>query len=210
MAECERVGWQQWRWLGLLLFLFVSGCSKPVLTELQPADKILAFGDSLTRGVGVPAEQSYPAVLQQLSGIRVINAGVPGELSSEGLKRLPGVLDEIQPNLIILCHGGNDILRKRSMVELKSNLQQMIELAQQRGIEVILISVPKPGLWVDPPELYRELADNNRLPIDETILGELESDRKMKSDMVHLNQQGYRLFAQAIYQLMVQRGALSG
>ncbi|MEJ2415039.1 MAG: GDSL-type esterase/lipase family protein, partial [Sulfurimonas sp.] len=103
--------------LGLLVIvmIFVKSGDDPKKQPLSKDTTILAFGDSLTAGYGASKGQDYPAHLQRLSGIKVINAGISGEVSADGLKRLPELLQEYKPQLVILCHGGNDILRKKSM-----------------------------------------------------------------------------------------------
>ena len=80
-----------------LIFTLFSCSEKPVLSKLDQSDKILAFGDSLTFGYGASTEQSYPAILSQLSGLNVINEGISGELSSEGLKRLEAYANLTKP-----------------------------------------------------------------------------------------------------------------
>ena len=91
--------------------LLTCACSKtPQMTKLSPDATILAFGDSLTFGTGAGESESYPAVLNRLTGKKVVNAGVPGEVSSTGILRLPELLDRDHPALVILCHGGNDLL----------------------------------------------------------------------------------------------------
>ena len=96
--------------LSAILALFAySGDVK--VARLPVGATVLAFGDSLTSGVGVSKTESYPSVLARMTGLNVINAGVSGELTQEGLGRLPALLDEISPNLLILAEGGNDILR---------------------------------------------------------------------------------------------------
>ena len=92
--------------LALALALLLSACgADPQLPSLTDDAVVLAFGDSLTRGTGAQNDKSYPAVLAAATGLRVINAGIPGEESDAGLERLPELIAEAQPNLVILGHG---------------------------------------------------------------------------------------------------------
>ena len=104
------------------------GCGGPKLGALGADDVIVAFGDSLTAGVGTSLENSYPNVLAELSGLNVVNAGVSGETTSEGLARLPEVLEEHNPSLLILLEGGNDILQNQKSSRIQQNLDRMIQL----------------------------------------------------------------------------------
>jgi len=186
---------------GLVLFFFfglVACTDTPVLSPLRTDATLLAFGDSLTWGTGGGENGSYPFQLEQLIGRRVINAGVPGEISAEGVKRLTPLLLEHQPQLLILCHGGNDLLRRLDRLTLRNNLKLMIEAAQQAGVEVLLIGVPNPGILSSPPGLYAELATEYKLPYLGEILTELETERKFKSDAVHLNAAGYLQLAKSV------------
>lgn len=168
----------------------------------QPIDKegvILAFGDSLTYGYGAAPQESYPARLEKILGRKVINAGVSGELSDAGLKRLPSLLREHHPKLLILCHGGNDILQKKSTDLLRRNLEEMIRLAREGGAEVMLIAVPEFGLlYLSPLPLYGELAKQYHLPIESDILSNLLHDNRTKSDYIHPNALGYQKMAEAV------------
>ena len=97
----------------IVLIGIVSCNNSPELPRLGNDAVILTFGDSLTRGKGAKEDESYPVILEKLTGRKVINSGISGELSEEGLKRFPGVIEKHSPDIIILCHGGNDILQKR-------------------------------------------------------------------------------------------------
>lgn len=187
----------------ILLAVLLVGCSsQPELPRLPPDATILAFGDSLTYGSGAKREESYPAVLSRLSGLEVINAGIPGEVTSAGLSRLADILEETKPQLMILCHGGNDMLRKLGMLAAANNLRDMIRLAQQKGISVILVAVPQPGLMLSPPDFYETVADEMNIPIEDDVLADVLSDRSLKSDMIHPNAKGYAMMAQGLFQLM--------
>jgi lysophospholipase L1-like esterase len=116
------------------------------LHPVTPESVVLAFGDSLTSGVGAEEEASYPAVLARLLGCRVVNGGVAGEVTREGLVRLPDLLQRHQPQMVILCFGGNDMLRKLNDEEIARNLREMVRVARQAGADVVLLGVPQPGL----------------------------------------------------------------
>src|SRR5690606_16562762 len=131
----------------------------PQLPALAEDAVILAFGDSLTRGTGAAAGEDYPAVLAALSGRRVINAGVPGEISRDGLRRLPALLERHEPALLILCHGGNDLLRRLDPAQTTANVEQMVRMATERGIAVVLVGVPEPGLLLSDADYYEDIAE---------------------------------------------------
>ena len=195
--------------LGLACLLQACSERTPRLAQLPLDAIILAFGDSLTAGAGAAAGDSYPAQLARLSGREVINAGRSGEVSADGRQRLPALLDQRHPALLILCHGGNDLLRKLDPVALRNNLQAMIDAAQSRGIPVLLLGVPKPGLWLrDAAPLYAELASTNALAYEGEIIAAVESSAALKSDPIHPNAAGYHSIASAVYKRLRESGAL--
>ena len=183
--------------------LLVAGCdSGPGIARINHDSVILAFGDSLTRGTGAAQEQSYPAVLGRMLGTTIINLGIPGEVTSAGLKRLPVVLDEYHPTLVLLCHGGNDFLHRYNQDETIRNLKSMVSLIKQRGADVILVGVPKLGFGLDVPEFYAMIAEENQIPFEGEILLDLLGDNDMKSDPIHPNATGYQLMAEAVYDVI--------
>ncbi len=184
-----------------VLFILLAGCSKsaPPLSKLAETDVILAFGDSLTYGTGVSGEMSYPSVLASNIGRPVINEGIPGEVSADGLLRLPELLNKHHPALVIICHGGNDFLRKKPLEQLEKNLKKMIQLAKQSGAEVLLVAVPQPNLlMLSDADVYAKIATEMHVPYVENALSEILSEKALKSDAVHPNAQGYQQLANAV------------
>jgi lysophospholipase L1-like esterase len=181
------------------LILCCAGCGlSPKIERLAEDSVILAFGNSLTAGTGALKEESYPAVLEQFVGCTVINAGVSGETSAEGFVRLPSLLEEFKPDLVILCHGGNDLLQQINEEQTIRNLKTMIEYAQNAGADVILIGVPKPGFRLKPPPFYGEIARQFKIPYDGKTLGQILSKPALRSDYVHPNAEGYKELAASI------------
>ena len=193
----------------LFVSLLMTSCSDgPGLQPLSPGATILAFGDSLTAGNGAPSEGSYPAQLATLLNRTVINAGVSGEESSEGLARLEGLLEQHRPQLLILCHGGNDLLRKRPVSQLDSNLRQMIAMAQNRGIETLMLGVPAPGIFLSSEAVYEEVADELGVAFIPDVVSDVLSAPALKSDTVHPNEAGYGEMAAAIFSELQKLGAI--
>jgi len=197
---------------GFLVLVLVYGCSErqPSIQPLAVDAVILAFGDSLTAGTGTSKQNSYPAVLEKMINRVVINAGVPGELSEDGLKRLPALLDKYQPEMIIIAHGGNDIIRKLDRNALIKNIRAMITLSQQNGIGVVIIGIPRPGIFLASDDLYKNIALDYNIPIENIIMADVLSESELKSDTFHPNAKGYRLIAQSIDQLLRKAGAIQG
>ena len=169
---------------------------------LKEDSVILAFGDSLTLGYGAASDFSYPAYMQKKTGLHIINAGVNGEFSSEGLKRLPSFLEQ-KPDLVILCHGGNDIINRRSAEDLKKNLLAMIDLIQKSGARVLFVGVPSFGLFgFDTHEVYVEVAEQRNVLYADDVIANIQKDDSLKSDYVHPNKNGYEMMADNFISLL--------
>jgi lysophospholipase L1-like esterase len=169
---------------------------------------VLAFGDSLTHGNGAPPGQAYPDVLAGLLGRTVVNAGVPGEISAEGRQRLPQLLQQHQPDLVILCHGGNDLLRRLDHSQTAANLAAMVAAIRTAGADVVLVGVPAPGLFLAPPDFYQEMAERAGIPYEGAIVSDVLDEGAMKSDTIHPNAAGYRRMAEALYRLLEEAHAI--
>jgi len=194
--------------LALAVLFSLTACDRaPQLSRLNNEDVILAFGDSLTHGTGASSDSAYPAILSQLTGHTVINAGVPGETTAEGLERLPEVLDEVRPKIVLLCLGGNDMLR-RNTNNTETNLRQMIQTIKASGAGVVLIGVPQPAIFSGPPDFYEKLAEEFDLPYEGEILDEVLRSPKLKSDPIHANAEGYKVVAERLAELLKDAGAI--
>lgn len=145
----------------------------PIAPPAPTAPRIVALGDSLTAGLGLPREQAYPAVLQrklQEAGIpfEVVNAGVSGDTTADGLRRTNWAL-EGDVRLLILALGANDGLRGLPASQMKTNLQGIIHRARQRAIPVLLVGMEAPPNYGEQyaaafRQVFQDLARENKVP----------------------------------------------
>lgn len=180
---------------------------------------VLALGDSLTHGTGAPPEAAWPAVLAGLTGWNMVNAGVPGDTSAQALQRLPALLDEHRPALVLVGLGGNDFLRRLDPAATRANLRRICETILAAGAQVLLIAVPRPtalaafvGALDDHP-LYGELAEAMKLPLHPGDAGgwaEVLGDERLRADPIHANAEGYARFAQGLTATARRSGLLEG
>lgn len=184
----------------------LAACGKKTVTgqKVAAGAPVLALGDSITFGTGASAETSYPAVLAKLTSWNVINAGVPGDTSAQALSRLPALLQEHAPQLVLVSIGGNDFLRRLPEAETRANVRQICEIAKASGAQVLLVAIPGfsaataiTGTFSDHP-MYAEIAQSLKLPLHANGWSTVLSNPALRSDQIHANAQGYEQFARSL------------
>lgn len=193
----------------------ISACRKaPRQAPVARGELVLAFGDSVTYGTGAAPGEDWPARLAALTGWRIVNAGVPGDTAENAAARLAPLLAEHRPALVIVELGGNDFLRRRPAAAVKDDLRRIIQLVRQAGSRVVLIGVPelsllavvagKPG---DAP-LYRELAEEENIPLIPDVFSDVLSRPELCADRIHPNAAGYRQMADGLFAELKRLGFL--
>ncbi|MFA5371689.1 MAG: arylesterase [Sideroxydans sp.] len=197
------------RYLLLILVLTLAACGEvEKLPPLPSGSVVLALGDSLTAGAGVSPEQAWPTLLAASTGWQVINGGVNGNTSGDALKRLPALLEEYRPVLVLLTLGGNDMLRRLPPQEIEENLLRMIAISKAEGAQVVVVATPLPSLTgavlrnLSAPEFYRQVAAAQQVPLIEDAIAEVLSDPLLKGDQIHPNAEGHAILAMKIFEAL--------
>jgi lysophospholipase L1-like esterase len=138
----------------------------------------------------------------------MIDAGVVGETTVQGLARLSRVLDQSSPDLATLMEGSNDILRGLNLGQAKNDLRDLVLFIQQRHIDVVLIGLPKKSLFLNTHPMYKDLATELELVFDGAMLAELQATASLKSNVVHFNKMGYQKMSESIYTVLQERVVL--
>jgi acyl-CoA hydrolase len=194
------------RVLLLALVLLLGACGKPKEAALPTGTRVLALGDSLTAPHGVTPEQAWPTLLAAKTGWTVVNAGISGDTSAGALQRLPGLIEEHNPQLVLVTLGGNDMLRRLPQGQTTANLGRMLALIKAHGAKAVLLATPKPSLAgaafnnLSAAEFYREVAKENQVPLIEDAIAEVLSDTRLKGDHLHPNAGGHALLAEKIFE----------
>lgn len=201
--------------LGVATALAACGKRPAATPQALPAGSVvLALGDSITHGTGAAAEAAYPAQLARLSSWKVVNGGVPGDTSAQALARLPALLAEHNPALVIVSLGGNDFLRRLPEAETDANLRRSVALTRDAGAQVVLVAVPRPtlaaavGAGLSDHPLYEKLATDLALPLHAGGWARVLGNEKLKSDQIHANAEGYRVFTESLVTTLRAAGLL--
>ena len=195
--------------LFLILWLVTAVAGNPseaIADDDRP--RIVAFGDSLTAGLGVAAEEAYPARLQrrldeQGLRFRVINAGVSGDTTAGGLRRVDWVLKS-RPNLVILELGANDGLRGLNLQETKANLERIVQRCLEASVTVVLAGMKlPPNYGTDYTKgfeaIYPALAKQYRLTLIPFFLDGVAGSASLnQADGIHPTSEGYRIIADKV------------
>ncbi len=170
---------------------------------------IVAFGDSLTAGLGIPADQAYPSLLAaklKAEGYpyRVVNAGVSGETTAGGLRRVDWAL-RLQPEIAIVELGTNDALRGQDLASARSNLDQIVARFQAAGARVLIAGMRLPpnyglGYTTEFQRLYEDVAKQRRAALMPFFLDGVGGNPRLnQSDGIHPTSEGYRLIVDRLW-----------
>ena len=190
--------------VGVAAAISMTGCGNEPQQDTVPAGSaVIALGDSLTYGYGASTETAYPAVLADLSGWRVINAGVNGDTSADVLARVDDITAQ-NPDLVLLGVGGNDVLQRINPETTRANLVAIIRVLKAADIRVVLIAEPYFSVSalfgrVSDNPVYEEVAEAEGVLLYSGGWSEILSDDALKSDKIHANAAGYRQFAEGLY-----------
>ena len=190
--------------LGVLVLLFPASA----LSKEKPV--ILALGDSLTAGFGVKEEESYPSRLQlkvASAGFphKVINAGVSGDTTAGGVRRIRWLMKH-EPEIVILALGANDGLRGFSIAEIRRNLELMIGVCRKHDARILLAgmkALPNYGedYMQEFESVFSELAEKHKLDFLPFLLEGVAGERKhTQPDGLHPVASGYSIVSDLVWQ----------
>jgi acyl-CoA thioesterase I len=168
-------------------------------------NSIICFGDSLTFGTGAEAGMDYPSQLSKMIAKPVINAGAPGDTTARALKRLQRDVLARSPDLVLITLGGNDLKNGVAKDTAFKNLEHIVESIQGQGARVILGGLKFPLRDRGFARGYKDLADKTGAVLIPDIFKDIMGNRKLMSDPIHPNGDGYRKMAQRFLDAMRPR-----
>lgn len=201
--------------LAAAIVLAAACGSKAKEDALPPGSRVVALGDSLTAGAGVTPGEAWPDLLANRTGWVVINGGVSGDTSDGALHRLPALLEEYNPVLVLVALGGNDMLRRLPQEETIANLGKMLAMIKAHGAKPVLLATPKPSAAgavfqnLSAADFYRRVAEEQQVPLIEDAIAEVLSDPQLKGDPLHPNTAGHAQLSQKIFDALKAIGYAS-
>jgi acyl-CoA thioesterase-1 len=179
----------------------------PIIRQDDARPVIVALGNSISAGFGVPAGQSFPDHLQRELDrrdlkYRVVNAGISGDTTSGGLSRLDSVLSQ-KPEMVIVELGGNDGLRGLPIAATRRNLEQIVERLQAAGVQVVLAGMTLPPNYGPDyirsfEQVYRDLARKYKVTLIPFLLEGVAATELMQTDGIHPTSEGHRKVAEIV------------
>jgi acyl-CoA thioesterase I len=181
-----------------------------LLSFASPQKSIVLLGDSLTEGFGVAKEAAYSSILQKKiaqagKNWNVVNSGISGSTSASAPSRMNWVLKN-KPDMVLLALGGNDALRGLRISDTKKNLQQAIEIAQQKKVRVVLAGIRPPPNYGEKytheyEELFRSLAKKYKVKLIPFLLEDVAGRKNLNlADGIHPNEKGHEIVAETVFQ----------
>jgi lysophospholipase L1-like esterase len=157
----------------------------------------VAFGDSLTSGLGDSEGSDYPNLLGKRLGIPILNFGSPGATTQDALGKVDEMLDA-DPRVVLLCFGGNDTLQGVPHQQTFGNLVQIIDQLHQSGAFVVLLGIRTASVRDKYRAEFKKLAKEKRVLLVPNIPEGVIGDPRLMSDYVHPNDEGYAAIAERL------------
>lgn len=202
--------------LVVLLSLFIAACGEEQrYTPLPKTATVAILGDSLSYGTGADKGQDYPSLLAANTGWNIINAGVPGDTSADGLERLQYLLDNHEIDLLIVELGGNDFLRRVPEAETMNNLKSILTEIKANNIQPLLVAIPEFSPFgaavgsLSDHKLYEQLAKETNTPLIKDIFSDVLGKNALKADPIHPNAEGYRIVEENLRKALTKMGFLN-
>jgi len=198
--------------LVIAVLILATACNKMQEEAIPPGSVVLALGDSLTEGAGVSREEAWPYLLAGRTNWIVINGGISGDTSAGALQRLPALLDQSAPALVLVAVGGNDMLRHIPQQETVINLAKIIAVIRAHGAKPVLLATPNPSLMgavfqhLSAADFYQQVADAQQVPLIKNAIAEVLSDPQLKGDPLHPNAAGHVRLADKIFNELTSLG----
>jgi lysophospholipase L1-like esterase len=184
-----------------LLYWWINRPHVPVNLSPTATGPWVAFGDSLTEGYGATEGHAYPALLSRSLGVPILNLGVSGDTTADGLKRLDAVARQ-QPRVVLLCLGGNDALNQMPQARTLANLGAIIDRLHAEGSFVVLIGIRSASLRDRNEKAFARLARDKRALYVPDFLKGLAFKPVYMSDAIHPNDEGYKRFAERLEKVL--------
>ena len=166
--------------------------------DLTLAEKIVILGDSITAGYGLQPEQAYPYLLSQTINLPIVNLGVSGDKTADGLARLSQIFLE-KPGIVVIGLGGNDFLRKVPKIATETNLKKIITQIQKEDAVTVILGMNL-GLFTDEyQDLYQRVAEETgSYLIPQVLKGIIDNPKYRQQDIIHPNALGQQILADKI------------
>lgn len=196
----------------LATLVLATACGETKEDALPRGSVVLALGDSLTAGFGVAPGEAWPDLLASQTGWLVVNGGISGDTSGGALDRLPALLEEHNPALVLVALGGNDMLRRLSEEATVANLGRIIDMVRAHGAKPVLLATPRPSAIsavfqnLSAAEFYRQVADGRQVPLIDDAIADVLSDPQLKGDPLHPNAAGHAQLSQKIFEALASIG----
>jgi len=167
---------------------------------------LVCFGDSITHGFGVESEQSFPAILGRILGLRVINAGMDGDTTDGALARLDSDVLRLNPDVVTVEFGANDYLMGVDEAEARGNIESVLARIRKSGVRAVVLSLGQEFWGEDYEMALSEAARVHDCRFLTGLLDGIANNSLMTLDGIHPNAPGYIVIARKIADFLQRTG----